>query len=77
MLAMGTFETSNLWLAAFLRSKGIRLVNTVHEGSRAIFEFEDEEACKRLSVEFHNDGMVNIGALRAAWNDLKTLIFDR
>ena len=71
------YVTPDLWEAAFLRSRGARLSGTARQGNRVFFEFKDRDVCQQLAFEYINGGTTNVSALRAAWNDLKTLIFDR
>ncbi len=77
MLVLDAYTTHDIWLAAFLRARGMRLVGTVRMGTRVLFEFDDKDTCEQLAIEYLNGGKTNVSALKAAWNDLKTLIFDR
>jgi hypothetical protein len=77
MLTAGAYSTPDLWEAAFLRSRGARLTGTTRQGVRVLFEFEDKGTCQQLAIEYLNGGATNVSALKAAWNDLKMLIFDR
>jgi hypothetical protein len=77
MLTARVYTTPDLWEAAFLRSRGARLAGTTRQGTRVLFEFEDKDTCQQLAIEYLNGGAANISALRAAWTDLKTIIFDR
>ena len=77
MLTLGGYVTAELWLAAFLRARGAKLTGTSRDGNRVLFEFEDRELCERLATEYLNGGKASISSLKAAWSDLKTLIFDR
>ena len=77
MLVVDTFSTHDLWLASFMRSRGMRLVRTTRTANRVTFEFEDKEGCEQLEIEYLNGGKADVSALKMAWNHLKTLIFDR
>jgi len=77
MVVLESYSTHDLWVAAFLRARGMRLSGTARVGNRVLFEFEDKEACGQLAIEYLNGGTADVSALKAAWNDLKTLIFDR
>ena len=77
MLTTERYVTHDLWEAAFLRSRGAHLTGTTRQGNRVIFEFKGREVCERLGNEYLNNGQVDISSLKAAWHDLKSLIFDR
>ena len=76
MLTQTMFQTSDLWLAAFLLSKNIRLVGTSRSDRKMIFEFADMTRCEEARREFLNGGVTDVGQLRSAWNSLKTLIHE-
>lgn len=76
MLTHAPFQTSDLWLSAFLLSKGIRLIGTSRSDVKMIFEFADMGRCEEARREFLNGGLANVGQLRSAWNSLKTLIHE-
>ena len=73
---MQTYKTSDLYLSAFLKAKGLRLVDKRTDGSRVIFIFEDRVDRKQLIEEFFNDGVVSITAFKSAIQDLKTMVFN-
>lgn len=77
MLTLETYLTSDIWIASYLRARGARLTGTTRSGSRVIFEFEDRDHCEQLAMEYVNGGAVEVNSLKAAWNDLKTIIFER
>ena len=69
-----TYGTSNIWLAAFLKAKGMKLTGTEREGRRCVFLFEDRPDREQLVLEFSNNTFVN--AYRHALDDLKSLIYN-
>ena len=73
---METYRTSDFYLAAFLKAKGMRIIDREKSGMRVTFVFDDQPDRKILVVEFFNDGMVGIGAFRNAIQDLKTMVFN-
>lgn len=71
-----TYRTSDLYLSAFLKAKGLRLLDKQRSGNRFIFIFDDRDDRKELIQEFFNDGMISITAFKNAVQDLKTLVFN-
>jgi hypothetical protein len=71
-----TYRTSDLHLAAFLKAKGMRILDTKKNGGRSTFIFGDKGNSKELIQEFFNDGMVSITAFKNALQDLKTMVFN-
>jgi hypothetical protein len=67
---VNTYKTSDIYLAAFLKAKGMKC------GTRVTFIFDDQPVRKIFVVEFFNDGVVSIGAYRNAIQDLKTIVFN-
>ena len=73
---MGTYRTSDLYLSAFLKAKGLRLWDKHRTGNKFVFIFEDRDDREQLIREFFNDGTINITAFKNAIQDLKTLVFN-
>ena len=73
---MSEFLTSDLYLSAFLKAKGLKLIDKKTEGKKVIFIFEDREDREDLVRQFFNDGLVNITAFKSAIQDLKTMVFN-
>lgn len=71
-----TYSTSDLWLAAFLKTKGMKLVRIEGESKRAFFVFDTSENQKELIKEFYNDGIVGIATIKNTIADLKSAIFN-
>jgi hypothetical protein len=76
MKVADTYRTSDLHLAAFLKAKGMRILDTTKNGRRSTFVFYDKGNSKELIQEFFNDGMVSITAFKNALQDLKTMVFN-
>jgi hypothetical protein len=70
------FNTQDLWLSAFLKTKGMKLARIEGETRRAIFVFEDTEEREKLVKEFYNNSLVGITSLKNAMADLKSAIFN-
>ena len=73
---MNTYATSDLYLSAYLKAKGLRLIDKRKEGDRFVFIFDDRNDRRALIQEFFNDGLVNITAFKNAIQDLKTMVFN-
>ena len=71
-----TYKTSDLYLSAFLKAKGLRLIDKQKTGDRFVFIFFDRTDRQELIQEFFNDGLVNITAFKNAIQDLKTMVFN-
>ena len=71
-----TYTTNDLWLSAFLKAKGLKLLRVLGENRRAIFVFEDTPARKTLIEEFYNNGLIGITLIKNSMADLKSAIFN-
>lgn len=71
----GAFETSDFYLACYLRCIGYTLDDVRRDGRRVVFVFGDKPAQKTdLMAFFGNKAEVNPLQFVAAIKDLKTLI---
>jgi len=70
-----TYETSDLYLSAFLKVRGLRLLNQRRAGNKIIFIFADCSDRAEIVSEYFNNGQVGVTNYRSALADLKTLIF--
>lgn len=73
---MNTYRTSDLYLSAFLKARGMRLTDKQRSGHKFIFIFDDRADRKELIQEFFNNGTVSITAFKNAIQDLKTMVFN-
>lgn len=73
---VGVYKTSDLYLSAFLKAKGMWLKEKIRDGDKYIFIFNDKDDRKDLIQDFFNDGLVNITAFKNAIQDLKTMVFN-
>jgi len=71
-----TYKTSDLYLSAYLKAKGLRLIDKQKLGDKFVFIFDDRPDRKELIEEFFNDGLVSITAFKNAIQDLKTMVFN-
>ncbi len=70
-----TYETTDLYLAAYLKAKGLRFLNKKRSGNRYVFIFDDREDIKKLVQDYFNDGLVEITVFKNAIQDLKTIMY--
>lgn len=73
---MNTYRTSDLYLSAYLKAKGLKLIDKHKAGDKFFFIFDDRSDRKELIQEFFNDGTISITAFKNAIQDLKTLVFN-
>ncbi len=72
-----SFVTSDLYLSAFLKARGMKLIDQNRGDHRKIhFVFEDHKDRKKLIQEYFNNGSVNITDFKNALQDLKTIVFN-
>lgn len=71
-----TYGTSDLYVGAFLKARGIKLIDVDKSGRRIIFLFEDSEETKKLIKEFYSDAMVKINDFQHALKDLKSITYN-
>ena len=69
------FETTDFYLACYLRCDGFRLVGIRRNGTRSVFRFEDRADRGEVTLAFfNNEGTVRPLAYSSAIKDLKALI---
>ena len=71
-----TYSTNDLWLAAFLKAKELKLLRIEGNIRRATVVFEDTTDRKDLIEEFYNNGLIGITIIKNAMADLKSAIFN-
>lgn len=73
--AVEVFETTDFYLACYLRCDGFRLARIRRDGTRSVFKFEDHTDRESVTLAFFsNEGSVRLLAYSAAVKDLKALI---
>ena len=72
----GIYSTSDLWLAAYLRTTGMRIIRIEGGVRKAVFIFADTGNREELIKDFYNDAQVGITAIKNAMADLKSAIFN-
>jgi len=70
------YRTPDLYLSAFLKSKGIILQGTEKETGKVFFIFQNEGNIKDLINNYFNDSDVGVLSYKAALRDLRSIIFD-
>ena len=70
------YSTVDLWEASFLRARGVILTAKRTAGERTMFLFGNRSLCEQLHIDYVNNAPVPISSLKAAFRDLKQLIFD-
>jgi predicted transport protein len=71
-----TYGTTDLYVGAFLKARGIKLIDVDKAGRRITFLFEDSDKTKKLIKEFYNEGMVKISDFQHALKDLKSITYN-
>jgi len=71
-----TYGTTDLYVGAFLRARGIKLIDVDKSGRRITFLFNDSEETKKLIKEFYNDAVVKINDFQHALKDLKSITYN-
>ena len=70
------YSTNDLWLSAFLKAKGLKIIRVEGNNRRAVFVFADTPERKDLIEEFYNNGSIGITLIKNAMADLKSAIFN-
>jgi len=68
------YFTTDFYLAAFLKAKGLKLIEAIKENGRSTFVFEDDMQRDNLIRDFYNNGLVEVGFFKNALQDLKAII---
>jgi len=72
-----TYETSDFYLASFLRANGFRIVDTRKEGRRVTFVFEDCPKRQQLITSYYNgEGTVNPLSFVDSMKNMKALVYN-
>jgi len=71
------YSTDDLYLAAYLKCYGLKLIRTERNGRKAVFIFRDIPERRNLVLKFINDtAIVKVKKYRTALRDLKSFAFD-
>lgn len=68
------YFTTDFYLAAYLKAKGLKLIEAIKEKGRSTFVFEDDMQRGNLIKDFYNNGLVEASLFKNALQDLKAII---
>jgi hypothetical protein len=69
------YRTSDIYVAALLRTAGLRFLGVSKNGSRGVFEFQDSPERGNLILDFYNGQVVqNVRQYIDHWMHLKKLV---
>jgi len=71
-----TYGTVDLYLGAYLRARGIKLLDLDRSGRRVTFLFEDSDETRKLVKNFYDNGEVKINTYKSALKDLKSMTYN-
>jgi len=71
-----SYRTSDLYLSAFLKSKGIILQGIDKENGNVTFIFQNDGSIQGLINGYFNDSDIPVLRYKAALRDLRSLIFN-
>ena len=71
-----SYASSDFYLSAFLKARGMILLDVEKDGRRGTFIFEDRPDREELIKEFYNDGTVKVNAFKNSIQDLKAVIYN-
>ena len=69
------YETSDLWIAAFLRTQGVKLKSTTNRFGKYYFIFSDLVQCEKLVSQYFQGALVPAIELKNSINYFKDRIF--
>jgi len=70
------YGTVDLYLGAYLRARGIKLVDLDRSGRGVTSLFEDSDETRKLVKNFYDDGEVKINDYKSALKDLKSMTYN-
>ncbi len=73
-MEMELYKTSDIYLAAYLKSKGNKIVKLERPGNKCFFCFEGNELMENNKLLFFNNGYIKVTDYKNAIGDLKTMI---
>ena len=69
------YETQDLYLSAFLKARGNKLIRVARDEGMAIFYFENNDNLDRVVTSFYNDKeLINANRLIDSIKHLKSLV---
>jgi hypothetical protein len=73
---MKTYATSDLYLSAYLKSRGMKIINKEVDGRRTTFIFKDVDKREGFIRDFYNRGPINATDFVHAIKDMKAIVFN-
>lgn len=70
-----TFKTTDLYVAAYLKSKKVKIIGSEMDGSRVYIIFEGKDLWD-MANEYYNNEAVLVSDYVKAVQDIKSIIFD-
>jgi hypothetical protein len=71
----GIYSTGDIYIAALLRTAGLKFLGVARNGIRGIFKFEDSPERERLILDFYNgEAVQNIRQYVDHWMNFKKLV---
>lgn len=74
--ASAPYETSDLYLSAFLKTNGVILQSINRKNGKVYFVFQNKGDIEELVNKYFNDAYVSVLSYKAALRDLRSIIFD-
>ena len=68
-----TYDTTDLTLASFLRSRSFPINNIRRQNGKTVFVFEDTLQLRNAVLEYANDGVVSVRTFCSTMRDLKAI----
>ncbi len=69
------YRTSDIYIAALLRTANLKFLGLTKNGARGVFEFEDSPERERLILDFYNGHVVqNVRQYIDHWMHFKKLV---
>ena len=74
---MDSFETTDLWLAAFLKTSRVSFNGSRRLNGIVYFIFSDPDVCQRLIDEYFQGALVQANELKTSINFFRDVIFSK
>ncbi len=68
------YATNDLYLASYLKARGLKLAAVERDGKRSRFVFQEGPNRRQMVIDFYNDVPIGINAFTHALQDMKASI---
>ena len=68
------YETTDLNLASYLRSRSFTIENITRQNGKAVFSFSDSAEIRSAILDYANDGLIQVRSFCNTLRDLKALV---